>query len=132
MLLALLPTLWLPLTVSRASQVLLWMFYVLAYVPSVLIPYYVLGTGFDGVFLLTVAIVVSFVIASVMQNVQPGSIRSPLRTIHSFELIVLGLALTLGAYIIYAFGLQVELPNVADVYDVRASTTWPWPPQRRR
>src|SRR6188508_640414 len=69
-LLAVLPSAWMPIAISRPSQVLLWMFYALAYVPSVLMPYYVLGTGFDGVFPLSIALLLSFGVLSLMQGVR--------------------------------------------------------------
>lgn len=121
MVLAVLPSTWLPIAISRPSQVFLWMFYALAFVPSVLMPYYVLGTGFDGVFPLTVAILVSFGLLSLTQVVRIGRFPTPIATIRAFENLVFGIAVVLGMYIVFAFGLRLELPNVADVYDVRAA-----------
>jgi hypothetical protein len=97
------------------------MMYVLAYVPSLLIPYYVLGTGFHGVFPLTLAIVLSFGLLSLMQKLRIGVLGSPITTMRSYENIVFGTTVLLGAYIILALGLRTELPNLADVYDVRAT-----------
>ena len=106
LLLCVVPALWLPIAVSRPSQVILWVLYLLAYVPSVLVPLYVLGTGFDGVFPLTSMIVVSFVLLSIMQKLPTGPIPSPVKSMRNFENAALLLAVGLGAYIVLAFGIS--------------------------
>ena len=114
------PAFWLPVEVSRPSQVILWMLYVVAYVPSILIPYDVLRTGFDGVFPLTLAIFSSFVMLSLMQTLRMGRLESPINSERTFENLVLALAVAFGAYVILAFGFTLDLPNIGDVYGVRA------------
>jgi hypothetical protein len=117
---SILPAFWLPMVVSRPSQVAIWVLYVLAYVPSILIPYYVLGTGFEGVLPLTFAVALSFALLTLMTRVQIGATYVPARSMRSFETLVLGLAIVLAAYTILAFGLRLDLPALTDVYDVRA------------
>lgn len=119
-LVSILPAFWLPVVVLRPSQVALWVLYVLAYVPSIVVPYYVLGTGFEGILPLTLAVAVSFALLSLMVGVRFGATYTPARSMRSFENLVLGLAIVLGAYIIVAFGVRLELPDLASVYDVRA------------
>ena len=114
-----LPAIWLPIKVSRPSQVTLWVLFILGYVPSVLIPYFVLGSGFRGVLPLTLAILGSFVLLSVMVWIRPGVTNSPAITMARYENLILGLAILLGAYTILAFGINLNLPALANVYDVR-------------
>ena len=121
LLLCVVPALWLPIAVSRPSQVILWVLYLLAYVPSVLVPLYVLGTGFDGVFPLTSMIVVSFVLLSIMQKLPTGPIPSPVKSMRNFENAALLLAVGLGAYIVLAFGISFDVPDPSSVYDVRTA-----------
>ncbi len=121
MIVAVIPSGWLPIRVSRPSQVLLLMFYVLGYVPSVLIPYYVLGSGFSGAFPLTLAVAACFGLLLVMQRLRIPLLWTPVTTMRTFEYVIFGIALLLAGYIILAFGLRFELPNLADVYDVRAA-----------
>jgi hypothetical protein len=120
-LVSILPTIWLPIKVSRPSQVTLWVLYILGYVPSILIPYYILGSGFQGVLPLTLAIAVSFVLLSLMVGIRSGVTYAPAASMRTFENFVIGLAILLGAYIILAFGLNLNLPALANVYDVRSA-----------
>jgi hypothetical protein len=120
-LVSILPAFWLPVVVSRPSQVAMWVLYVLAYIPSILIPYYVLGTGFEGVLPLTLAVAFSFALLALMVRVQFGASYVPTRSMHSYESLALGLAIVLGMYIILAFGLKLDLPGLANVYDVRSA-----------
>jgi hypothetical protein len=118
---SLLPAFWLPVVVSRPSQVVLWILYVLAYVPSILVPYYVLGTGFEGILPLTFAVALSFALLSLMVRIPFGATYVPTRPMRSFENLVLGLAIALCAYIILAFGVNLDLPALANVYNVRTA-----------
>jgi hypothetical protein len=120
-LVSVLPAFWLPVVVSRPSQVTLWVLYVLAYVPSILVPYYVLGTGFEGVLPLTFAIALSFGLLSLMVGIRFGAVYAPARPMRSFENFVVGLAIFLGAYTILAFGVNLNLPALANVYNVRTA-----------
>lgn len=96
------------------------MLYALAYVPSILIPTYVLDTGFDGLFPLTLAISLSFVVLSLMQGLRIRDIDTPIKSMRSYENLVLAVAVLFGSYIVLAFGVPLSLPNVANVYDVRS------------
>lgn len=120
-LVSILPAFWLPVAVSRPSQVALWVLYVLAYVPSVVVPYYVLGTGFDGILPLTFAVALAFALLSLMVRIRIGATYAPSGPLRNFENLVLGLAIALGAYIILAFGVRLDLPALADVYEVRSA-----------
>lgn len=120
-LISILPAIWLPIKVSRPSQVTLWVLFILGYVPSVLIPYFVLGTGFQGVLPLTVAIVGSFSLLSIMVWIRSGATYSPAITMAAYENRILGLAILLAGYIILAFGINLNLPALANVYDVRSA-----------
>jgi hypothetical protein len=115
------PSFWLPIAVSRPSQVLVWLLYLLAYIPSLLVPLYVLGTGFDGVFPLTLMIVFSFVVLSLMQWLPRGALPSPVTSVRRFENGVLVLAIALGIYIALAFGVSFDIPDPSSVYDVRSA-----------
>jgi hypothetical protein len=129
LLLCAVPSLWLPIAVSRPSQVILWMLYLLGYVPSILVPLYVLGTGFDGVYPFTLMIAVSFVLLSLMQWLPRGEMPSaPVKSVRAFdasarafENSVLLLAFGLGAYIALAFGVSLDIPDPSSVYDVRSA-----------
>lgn len=120
-LLALAPAAWLPIRIARPSQVVEWVLYVLAYVPSIVFPYLILGTGFAGVAPWTAAVAVSFALFGLMQGLRPNVVRP--RSIVGPGLYrngLLLLALGLAAYVVAAFGVNANLPDPTDVYDVRA------------
>lgn len=118
-LVSILPAVWLPIAVSRPSQIALWVLYILGYVPSILLPYYVLGTGFAGVLPLTLAIASSFGLLSLVAGIRLGATYAPAVSMRTFENFLVGLAILLGAYTILAFGINLNLPALANVYDVR-------------
>jgi len=118
---AILPALWLPIRVSRPSQVALWILYVLGYVPTILIPYYVLGTGFRGILPFTVTVAVSFGLLCALTAIRLGTTWAPRFPMRTYENFIIGVAIALAAYIILAFGFSFSLPALANVYDVRSS-----------
>lgn len=120
---AVLPATWLPLAITRPSQVALWVLYLLAYVPSVVIPYLVLGTGFGGISPLTLSLVLSFGLLSLAQQARPIAMFGPVASGRRFENGLLATALALGAYLVLAFGIRVDLPSLEDVYSVRSMYT---------
>lgn len=118
---AALPAVWLPVQASRPSQIVIWMLYALAYVPSILIPTYVLDTGLLGLFPLTFAIFTSFVVLSLMQRLRIRDADYPTMSRRTYENFVLTVAILFGSYIVLAFGIPSSLPGVANVYDVRSA-----------
>ena len=118
---AILPALWLPIRVSRPSQVALWSLYILGYVPTTLIPYYVLGTGFRGILPLTVTVTVSFALLSALTTIRLGTTWAPRIPMRTYENFIIALAIALAGYIILAFGFSFSLPALADVYSVRST-----------
>lgn len=103
-----LPAVWLPVVVVRPSQVAQWVLYVLGYVPTILIPYYVLGTGFQGILPLTLAVSLSFALLSAMGEIRLGTTWAPGLPMRTFENFIIGLAIALAAYIILAFGFFIQ------------------------
>jgi hypothetical protein len=118
---AVLPAVWLPIAVSRPSQVAQWVLFVLGYVPTILFPYYVLGTGFEGILPFTLAVAGSFALLSAISGIRLGGTSRPTIPMRTFENMAIGLALLLAAYIILAFGFSFSLPSLGNVYDVRSS-----------
>jgi hypothetical protein len=118
---ALLPALALPIAATRPSDVILWLLYATAYVPAVIVPYYVLGTGWDLV-PLTVTLLISMALLLLVQPYVAGRIDPPFhlsRTTYGWGVFVL--AVVFSAYVASVFGVSLTLPDLASVYDVRSA-----------
>ena len=118
-LVAFLPSTVLPVHLHRPSGVALWMLYILAFIPSMVIPYLALPRDPTELLPLTLTLAVGFCIVLMLT-------RLPLLAIPRLKLPrwVFWLAFgTLGALLVNSiartFGLTTSLPSLADVYVVR-------------
>lgn len=117
--LAVLPATWLPTAMSRPSQVIYWILYLLVIVPGVLVPLYTLrleprtiltfGCYLSGAFFL-LGRIYSIPLARVRRLSIPGVVYWP--SLAAFGLV---LYFIIGQH----FGLGVNIQSVIDVYDVR-------------
>lgn len=119
-LLAWLPAGAMPVRATRPSVVVLWIIFGTVYIPAVIMPYYVLGAGWD-LSPLTVALVIGMGLLLAMHRIPIRPIGSPV-TISptSYLWVQAALALVLTSYVVSVFGLTFALPDFASVYDRRA------------
>lgn len=118
--LAIIPSFWMPLRLKRPSQVVYWLLYVMAYVPSCLIPFFTVRLDPFQVLLLVVVIFLSFAVL--------GSIyRLPLLPVPRIRIPPLVFwtalfAISAGfyAYIIRLYGFHINFVAFLDVYDLRS------------
>lgn len=113
------PALWLPLRLSRPSQLLYWILYAVAFVPSVLVPFYALSSPILVVLTFALALLLafaSFAIIYVLPHLR--IVRIPI-TPWAFWLGVALLTMAAGGQIVAAFGLPTALPALSDIYEVR-------------
>lgn len=118
-LLAAAPATWLPVRLARPSQLLYWTVYVVAYVPSVLVPFYALSAPVPVVLGFALALLLSF--ASFGLIYAAPHLRIPrLRVDHRLFWGGVGLV-TVAALgvIVSAFGLPKALPALSAIYEVR-------------
>lgn len=117
--LAWLPAVWLPLGRPRPSVVILWTLYLLAYVPSTLIPLYVSGSLSEILpFLVTIA--GSMVLIAWMTQLHLPPVGGFELTRVRFSLLITMLALVSLAYVALSFGVSFTIPNLEDVYETRS------------
>jgi hypothetical protein len=117
---ATIPSVWLPLRVSRPSQVVEWLLYLVAYVPSIIFPYLILGSGFAGIAPFTVAVAASWALLGIMLRFGPRwTLRPPAISATRYGNGLLTFAVVLAAYIAAALGVSFALPDPGNVYDVR-------------
>ena len=112
------PSIWLPLTASRPSSLGLWIVFVGGYVPSVLIPPFVLGTGWA----LTpywLALSTSFIVTVVAARLLRLRLPSVTLSAAQYRWLLIGLAAAGAGSAIVLFGLPSRLPGLDAVYDVR-------------
>jgi hypothetical protein len=116
--LAALPTAWLPISARRPSFIVLWLLYLVGYVPVTVVPLYLEGElasvlPFDLALLASMAIIASIV------RLPPVRIRAPHLSLTAFTRLMLILGLLCLAYIAASFGVQ-SLPSLSSVYTRRA------------
>lgn len=113
------PALVLPIGATRPSDVILWILYTVAYVPAVIVPYYVLGSGWD-ILPLTATLFSAVALLLLAQRHTAGRIDPPVRLSGTaYGWAAFGIALAFTAYVASVFGVTLTLPNLASVYDVR-------------
>lgn len=119
-LLALLPALWLPLALERPSQLAYWLLYLLALAPSVLVPFYTLSAPPLQVLAVALALTLAFAGLGLIYRLPVMRLPRLRYPALLFWLGLLGLATAFLAVIVARFGLRLELPALAEVYDTRA------------
>lgn len=117
--LAVLPAFALPISADKPGNVMLWIIFVLAYIPGLIVPVFASGKSVDEVFELQASMVIGMTILMAVSSFRP--VRLPWLTI-PLELFWLGVWAFTGfvfAVAIYSYGIPTSLPNLTDVYDVR-------------
>lgn len=119
--LALLPSLWLPVAVQRPSQVACWMLYVFVVLPSCILPMFALGDVLTSgqVLLLSSAVVASFGIVGVVSQLPVIKLQRPNLSPLAFWLIFGTTVLVLLAQFLFVFGPRLRFVSLLEVYDVR-------------
>ncbi len=117
-LLAIAPTPWLAVAARRPSDAALWVLYLAAYVPAIIVPAFVLGTGW-ALLPLWLTLAGSFtgvvaVVGSVRLRVRGRSLASAQ---YGILLALLGLAGAAG--IVYFFGVPTSIPGLVQITDAR-------------
>ena len=115
-----LPSLWMPIKLTRPSQVIYWLLYLLVLVPACLVPIYSLNDQSRGPLFLATCLVSVFALTGLVYRLP----LLPLRRIH-FESYEFSVMLALLSIIFYSlmfasFGFRFHYIPFADIYSVRA------------
>ena len=114
-----LPALWVPVRLTRPSQVVYWMLFLLVYVPSAFIPFMAYGTAPLGQLPLLGVLVVAFASVAAIYRL-PRLVLPRVRVVPGLYWTLLAIVVAaLGALVISRLGVRLEIPSLLDVYDVR-------------
>lgn len=116
---AMTPVLLMPMRLSRPSQVVIWLLYLLVYIPAQIFPRYTLELSSGAFLRLSVVLLVAFMVIVVAQVVPTVGIKRVTIAPQQYWLILIGFSLISYAYIVLSFGFRSSIPNIANVYDVR-------------
>lgn len=125
-LVAIVPSIWMPVALQRPSQVVYWMLYVLVLVPTAIVPMFSLRMEPGQVLTLELTLLVAFALLGLIYLLPTFRLPS-IQLIYSrrypqwlFWVIVAALGLILYAYVLSVYGFNLNLVSLSDVYDVRA------------
>jgi hypothetical protein len=113
-----LPALWLPIPARRPSTIVLWILYLIGFVPAIVVPVFLTG-GLEGVLAYDLALVGSMGIAGLLVRLPPAPIRVPPLSASAYTHTLTALGLLCLAYTAAVFGIHAP-PSVTDVYGTRA------------
>lgn len=120
-LVAVAPALWLPLRLTRPSEVVLWFLYLFGYTPATLIPVFLLPADQGPLVPFELLILLGFLATGAMQHLLPRHWKGlPGLSQRSFDGVALALGLAAIAYLVVFFGLPTQIPDFVSAYTVRA------------
>lgn len=118
-LLAMLPASWLPLRLRRPSQIVYWALYLITYVPTVIVPFYVLRLPVSELMRYAAVLFMALSVLGLIYRLPLLRVRRPALPRQLYWGLI-GL-LTLGAIgiVLESFGVPRSLPSLASIYEVR-------------
>ena len=117
---AILPSSWLSTHLRRPSDIVLWILYLIGYMPASLLLYYLEPRDVIELLPFTIAMATSMAILAGMRHIHRPSWVVPLRlTTGGYATGILLVALGVIAYMSATTGLSLNLPGLLDVYDTR-------------
>jgi hypothetical protein len=118
--LAALPGLWMPIRLTRPSQVLYWVLYLLVVVPTCLVTIWSLEDQSSGPILLAASVVTMFALTGLVYRVP--ILRLPRLQLKNYEfgVILVLLSMIFYALLVSSFGFNFHFVSLEDIYTVRA------------
>ena len=127
-LVAIVPSLWMPVALRKPSQVVYWMLYVMVVIPASVVPMYALYMQPGQILTLTLTLFGAFALLGLLVYGLPTlrlpSIRltfSRARPQALFWAFVAALGVVLYARVLSVYGFSIDVASILDVYDVRAA-----------
>jgi hypothetical protein len=111
------PALWLSIPARRPSTIVLWVLYLIGYIPAIIIPLFLTGDP-ARVLPYDAALFGSMVVVGVIVRLPPADLRAPALSLRAFTQLLVGLSLLSLIYTAAAFGIHPP-PSLADVYGTR-------------
>jgi hypothetical protein len=119
-LLAALPGLWMPPRLTRPSQVLYWVLYLLVVVPTCLVAICGLEDQSSGPILLAVCVVSMFALTGLVYRVPLLPLPRVQLKKYEFGVVLVLLSATFYALLVSSFGFNFHFVSLEDIYSVRA------------
>jgi hypothetical protein len=119
--LASMPAVWLPIAVTKPSQLVQWYLYLFVVVPAVIIPPLSLDRSLIDVMAFTLVLTACFALLSLSPYLPPLRLPRARVPVWMFWAGVGTAAGLLYAYVILVFGLPTRVPSLLAVYDTRAA-----------
>jgi hypothetical protein len=116
---ACLPVLIMPNALKRPSQVVVWVLYLLVYVPSCIIPFYTEIAPAFQLFQLNLVLLAALVCLILSGFVPLAKFNRVQLSPRVFNASLLLFSVVSYGYILATFGLRFSIPDIANVYDVR-------------
>ena len=117
--LAMLPACWLPIKLRRPSQAVVWFLYVLVFVPSCVIPFYSIDVNRWLLFSRACLLFLALVLLEAMYRLPKLRLPLPRAWPLAFWVSVGVISVAFYGYIVAAFGFDIRVLTLADVYLVR-------------
>lgn len=116
---AIAPCFWLPVKLTRPSNVVVWVLYLFVAIPTSFVPLYTLYNEPPKLIGLEVFIMLNVVLLSIMGKIR--LIKLPRLTLskNKFWLMIVGLSCVFYAYVFYRFGFSLNIVGLDDAYDLR-------------
>jgi hypothetical protein len=117
--LATLPSVWMPIKLTRPSQVVYWMLYLLVLVPACLVPIYALEDQSRGPILLSACLVTVFALTGIIYRIPLLPLPRLQLKGYEFAVILTLLSIILYGLLVSTFGFQFHFVSFNDIYSVR-------------
>jgi len=118
--LAVAPALWMPLSLKRPSQVAYSLMYLMAYVPSLVMPWFLQESPTDFIMLANTVLFTCFLLLTVSYYVPLARVPRVRVAPARFWRAVFAASMVLTFVLIGRFGLRIDVPRLSDVYSIRA------------
>ncbi|MCK6258820.1 hypothetical protein LCY76_19820 [Fictibacillus sp. KIGAM418] len=117
---AVVPALWMPVKITRPSQVVYWLLFVMVYVPAILVTVHTLPLPLEQILWFHASLFLSFGMLGLIYKVPLLSISSVKMPAACFWGFIFSLSLISYVFIFKAFGMSLSFVSLLNVYDVRS------------
>ena len=117
---ALIPSFLLPVTLIKPSHFVFWGFYLLIYIPTLVVGVFITNNAeFKNLLVYVFFLIMSFLIFFFQDHLKGVRIKRVNFNIYLFSLALLAGIISLAAWFISVHGLPTSLPAILEVYDLR-------------
>lgn len=117
--LAILPSLWMPLRISRASHISYWVLYVTVLIPSMFTPIYAGLNRSSETVPLVITLFAGFVLVGLSYRVPLARLHYPKLNPRTFWTLGGALVFTLTCWLLVVYRGHIHLVGFSDIYDLR-------------